>query len=240
MATDHWSNFVNLFREDPYLGMYYSRFAPTGDQNFHQGNQYRMINELFGGDVNAYNRWVNDNSPGGGNWDARGGDRPGEVQNRIFAMLQGATPWMRAQQGAQGAVPQQTLTPFPTAPALYQQNGQYNPAAFPGQSVPLNPLLPAPWQIPSGAQTSVGPGTAPVGTVPPPAGTTPPPPPAATTIQNGTTPTARPDPKRMGIPGIQQMPTFQNAGTSMQNSRPAAQSPYGFAQRMPRGRWGYQ
>lgn len=106
--VDHWSNFASLMREDPFLAMMYGDRVRTGDRNFRQANQNRIMNEFFGGNLNNYNQWVNSTSAGGSIWNQRGGNAmgPGMAEwDRLTQMLGSNTPYMAAMAGQQGPQP---------------------------------------------------------------------------------------------------------------------------------------
>jgi hypothetical protein len=110
-ATDHWANFSALMKEDPtgFAAMEYGNRANTGNANFRQANQFRIMNEFFGGDQARYNQWVNDNQAGGVNWNNGGGNAlqtvNAPVYNRIMSMLGNNSAYNAGMAGPQGAVP---------------------------------------------------------------------------------------------------------------------------------------
>jgi hypothetical protein len=68
--VDHMANFKQLYNENPALAYQYTNQAPSAQTWFFQ-NQNKIQNDMFGGDQNQYNQWINGSSygygPGGGN-----------------------------------------------------------------------------------------------------------------------------------------------------------------------------
>lgn len=103
-GVDHYGNFSQLMKSgDQFGAKRYADMLGTGNANFLQANQGRILQDSFGGDQARMNQWINANSAGGSAWSEKGG-------NTTLGMDAGLQQMM----GGPGAQYTRTDAPAPT------------------------------------------------------------------------------------------------------------------------------